>query len=76
MGEFMTIEQIEKQFDSEWVLLGDPQTDEKLHVQGGRVLFHSKDRDELDRQLLELRPKRSATFYTGKIPAPGTPILL
>lgn len=76
MNEYMTIEEIERQFDSEWVLLGDPQTDEKQHVHGGTLLFHSKDRDEMDRRSLEFGPGRFAALYTGKVPAPGTAILL
>ena len=63
MNEYMTIEEIEKQFDSEWVALDEPKVDEKQHVHGGTLLFHSKDRDEMDRRLLELRPKRCAVLY-------------
>ncbi len=58
----MTIEEIQQHFDSEWVLLGDPVTDETLEVQSGRVLAHSPSRDELDRALLALRPSRFATW--------------
>ncbi len=67
MNEVMTIEEIQQHFDSEWVLLGDPVTDETLEVQSGRVLAHSPSRDELDRALLALRPSRFATWYTGKL---------
>jgi hypothetical protein len=68
MNEQMTIEEIESQFDSEWVLIEDPRTDEELKVLGGRVLHHSKDRDEVYRKAVSLRPKRSAVIYTGEIP--------
>lgn len=68
MGKEMTIEEIESQFDSEWVLIEDPKTDEDLKVLGGRVLHHSKDRDEVYRKAVSLRPKRSALIYTGEIP--------
>ena len=68
MNEVMTIAEIEANFDSEWVLLGDPVTDAGLHVVTGRVLAHSRDRDEVDRQLLALRPRRYATWYTGRLP--------
>ncbi|MBM4024161.1 MAG: hypothetical protein FJ280_01990 [Planctomycetes bacterium] len=64
----MTIEEIRSQFDAEWVLLEDPRTDEELNVLGGKVLHHSKDRDEVYRQAVSLRPKRSAVIYTGEIP--------
>ena len=68
MDNEMTIEEIESQFDSEWVLIEDPKTDEELKVVGGRVLHHSKDRDEVYRKAVSLRPKRSALIYTGEIP--------
>ena len=41
----MTIEEIETQFDGEWVLVGDPETDTALKVTRGKVLCHSVDRD-------------------------------
>jgi hypothetical protein len=68
MDDVLTIAQIESQFDSEWVLVADPQTNALLEVQGGRVLWHSKDRDEVYRKALDLRPKRFAMLYTGKMP--------
>lgn len=41
----MTIEEIESQFDGEWVLVGDPELDPHLKVARGQVLCHSVDRD-------------------------------
>jgi hypothetical protein len=68
MEEVLTITQIEARFDSDWILVGDPQTNEALEVQSGKVLWHSKDREEVYRKAVELRPKRSAMLYTGKMP--------
>jgi len=68
MSREMTIEDIKSQFDSEWVLIADPKTDEDLKVLGGKVLHHSKDRDEVYRKAVSLRPKRSALIFTGEIP--------
>ena len=62
------MEEIESQFDSEWVLIEDPRTDEGLKILSGRVLHHSKDRDEVYRKAVSLRLKRSALIYTGEIP--------
>ena len=50
-------------------------TDEALNVLGGKVLCHSKDRDEVYRRAVSLRPKRSAVVYTGEIPE-GTAVVL
>ena len=69
MGEPMSMSEIEAQFDSEWVLLEDPDFDEPTsQVKGGTLLWHSKDRGEVYRRALELRPKHSAVLYIGKIP--------
>jgi len=68
MGEILTLAEIEAQFASEWVLLEEPQTSETLEVQAGRVLFHSKDREEVYRKAIELRPKRFAVLFTGVMP--------
>lgn len=64
----MTMAEIEACFDSEWVLLEDPETNEYLEVQRGRVLWHTHDRDELYRKALELRPQHSAVLYIGEPP--------
>ncbi len=68
MENLLTAAQIEAQFESEWVLVEDPQTDDALQVRSGRVVWHSKDRDEVYRKAVELRPKRFAVLYTGKMP--------
>ena len=75
MSDALTVAEIESQFPSEWVLLSEPNTDESLEVQSGKVLFHSKDRDEAYRRAIELRPKRFAMLYTGTMPE-GTAIVL
>jgi len=75
MDDVLTISEIERQFDSEWVLVEDPQTNDALEVQSGRVRCHSKDRDEVYRKAVELRPRRFAMLYTGRMPE-GTAIVL
>jgi hypothetical protein len=68
MSDVLTIEEIKSQFPSEWVLIGDPETNESLDVLSGQVLCHSKDRYEFDRKALEFRAKRFAVLYTGTPP--------
>ncbi len=68
MNEVLTIAEIKAQFESEWVLVEDPQTNEFLGVQSGKVRYHSKDRDEVYREAVRLRPKRFAMLYTGTLP--------
>jgi hypothetical protein len=76
MDEVLTRAEIEARFPSEWVLLADTQHDEHLRVLGGRVLCHSKDRDEVYDKAVELKPKSGAVLYTGKIPIQGDGFLL
>jgi hypothetical protein len=68
MDRVLTLKQIEERFESEWVLVEDPETNNALEVQRGKVLWHSKDRDQVYRKAIELRPQRFAMLYTGKIP--------
>ena len=68
MIDVLTIDEIEARFPSEWVLIGDPQTDEYQRLLAGIVLFHSPARDDVDRKLLELRPPRFAFRYLGTMP--------
>ena len=68
MDNIMTVEEMKTQFESEWVLVENPQTNDALEVLKGKILHHSKDRDEVYRKAVALRPKRSAIVYTGEIP--------
>ena len=67
-SQVLSVEQIHSRFKGEWVLVEDPEVDKDLNVLRGRVVFHSKDRDELDRKAIELRLKHSAFLYTGTMP--------
>jgi len=75
MNDVMTIAEIYNQFESEWVLLEDPELGESTEVLSGKVLWHSKDRSEVYRKAMELRPKHSAFLYTGKLPKDTAVIL-
>jgi hypothetical protein len=68
MSEVMSLAEIQAQFKSEWILLEDPETTDSLEVKSGKVLWHSKDRDEVYRKARELQPKHSAILYTGTLP--------
>lgn len=68
MEAMLSLDDIQKIYHSEWVLLENPEVDEHLDIVRGRVVFHSKDRDEVYRTMLKLRPTSSATIYTGTMP--------
>jgi hypothetical protein len=64
----MSYEEMEREYDGEWVLVEDPETDESLKVIRGRVVAHSPDRDEIYRRIKELPLTRWATLCFKKIP--------
>lgn len=68
VGEVMTRKEIYDRFDSEWVLVGDPETEENLMLIRGTVLWHGKDREELYRWMANVDvPYSTAILYTGTI---------
>ncbi len=67
MSEILTMEEIEKQFDGEWVLIEDVETDEKLEILRGRVAYHGTDRNELHRRAKESKSSYIASRYIGEL---------
>jgi len=67
--------EIRRRYDSEWVLLENPATDDSMAIRSGTILVHSKDRDEVYRRAVELRPKLFATLCFGNLPK-GAAIVL
>lgn len=65
MSDILSIEEIENRFTSEWVLIEDPQIDESSEIKAGRVICHSKNRDDVDRKAIELKPKWFTVLFTG-----------
>jgi hypothetical protein len=68
MTDMMTKAEIEAQFVGEWILVEDPETNAALEVLRGRVICHSKDRDEVYQAALARRPKHCAVLFTGTTP--------
>jgi hypothetical protein len=68
IDEILTVKEIEERYPSEWVLIEDPEVDQQLDVIRGRVVWHSRNRDEVDSKAIELRPKSPATRYMGAWP--------
>jgi hypothetical protein len=75
MGEILTMEEIEKKFDGEWVLIEDVETDEKLEIIRGRVTYHGNDPDELHRRAKASKSDYIASRHIGK-PDPKMEFLL
>jgi len=68
MNNVLTHQEIFERYNSEWVLLENPVTTESFEIISGTILWHSKDRDEVYRKAIELKPHRVAFLYTGEMP--------
>ena len=68
MSERISFVEIQEKYDGEWVLLENPETENELKIKSGKVLWYSKDRDEVYRKARELKPKHSAILYIGDLP--------
>jgi hypothetical protein len=66
--EVLTFDEIKERYAPDWVLIGDPQTDEYQRVLGGTVLFHSPNREEVYQKAIELRPGHFAFRFLGTFP--------
>lgn len=68
MDEVLTMNQIQARYAPDWVLIAEPQVDDKLAVLGGKVVFHSPDRDAIYRRATELNLDYIAVRYLGPWP--------
>ena len=75
MEQVLTLSEIEARYPGEWILVAEPEFDENLEVRRGRVVFHSKDRDEMYRKDAELGLESAAYLYTGAIPEEAVVVL-
>jgi len=75
MADILSIDEIRARCASEWVLLENPEVGADSTVTGGKLLSHSKNRDELYSEALKLRPRHAAILYTGEIPEHAVIIL-
>jgi hypothetical protein len=65
MSQVMSWNEIEATYPDEWVLILEPDTGPDLKVRSGVVAAHSKERDEVDQKVMELRPRRCAILFLG-----------
>jgi hypothetical protein len=68
MSKVLTRAEMEARYEGEWVLVEEPEVDDRLEVLRGVVTAHSTDRDVVDRADLERRPKYAALVYLGDVP--------
>lgn len=68
MNEVLTRAEMESQFGGEWVLVADPEMDERREVCRGRVVYHGWDREAMYDQDAAMRLERAAYLYLGPMP--------
>jgi len=64
----LTMDEINKRFADEWVVIGSPTFDAHGHVTEGDVLLHDPDRMVIDRAASEDWPTELAVLFTGSVP--------
>lgn len=66
MNEILTMEEIEKKFDGEWVLIEDVEANEQLEILRGKVTYHGNDKNELHRRAMKSKSNHLASLFIGK----------
>ena len=78
-GELMykTIENINEEFNGQWVFMINCEKDENGTVRGGEVVLHSESRDKVIRGMNDYIMEESDTYlrYAGEIPE-GVSVIL
>jgi len=75
VSEYLTMEEIKKRYPDEWVLLGDPETNEFCQFIGGTLIEHDRDKTSVLDRSKGKKPKHSAFLYTGE-PDPNVVYML
>ena len=67
---YKTMEQIEKEYDGQWVFMINCDENERGTLLGGEVVLHSESRANVVRNMVDADNETSITFigYIGKIP--------
>ena len=67
MGKKLSTKRIRSRYKDEWVLLLNPGISSETGIEGGEVVFHSKNREEVHKRLSDFKGNKAIVF-TGKIP--------
>lgn len=68
MSKIMTFEEIEQNYDGQWVLIAYTETDEDLQVVKGKVIAHSANKEDVYQALAEAGEQPLAIEYMGSVP--------
>lgn len=67
MSKKLSTKRIRSRYKDEWVLLLNPEISSETGIEGGEVVFHSKNREEVHKRLSDFKGNKAIVF-TGKIP--------
>ena len=70
-SDVVDIEETVKRYKDEWLLFEVLETDDLDRPTKGRLLCHSKSRDEIHEVAMKERPKEAMTVFTGDPVPPG-----
>lgn len=77
MEKKLTWQEIEKQYDKEWVLLDECEwLEDEIDPRSGLVRFHAKDRAEFDRMLSTLQPGFDAAIVFVGVPVNRSDVVI
>lgn len=68
MGERLTIEELRRRYDGEWVIVVDPDSTPEQGVLSGVVVAHSPDRNEAYDGMLKAEGGRFASLCFKELP--------
>lgn len=63
----LNFSEIKRKYHDQWVLIVDPIYDRTNRIKRGRVLFHSEDREKIDKVMLETKSNSIAIRYLGTL---------
>ena len=70
MGEIATIEEFESRYNDEWVLVEVLEEDELNRPKKGKLIAHSKRRDDVY-DIMKTIKGHTAVFFAGAVPKKG-----
>jgi hypothetical protein len=74
MDAIVSLEEIERRFNGEWVLLADIESDPGPVFRRGRVIWHSTDQDECWAKAAETTASNIGVLYIGEWSADTEPV--
>ncbi len=75
-SEYLSLEEIERRYDGQWVVIDEPNVSELTDFLGGTVVFHGSDRDEAWAEVERRGLKNVAVWYMGALFPEGVSVAL